>query len=93
MRRGVDIVVGTCGRVKDHLERGTLKLDNVKYVVLDEADEMLNMGFAEDVETILKAVPKGEGHTTQTLLFSATVPSWGAFALANKPAQARVRAP
>jgi len=67
---GVDIVVGTPGRIMDHLEKGTLKLDEVDYFVLDEADEMLNMGFIEDIEVILS-------HTKperQTLLFSATMP-------------------
>ncbi|MGI9157879.1 MAG: DEAD/DEAH box helicase, partial [Marmoricola sp.] len=54
LRRGVHVIVGTPGRVMDHLEKGTLDLSDVKFVVLDEADEMLNMGFAEDVETILK---------------------------------------
>lgn len=64
------IAVGTPGRVLDHLERGTIKFDNLKYVVLDEADRMLDMGFIDDVEKILKAIPK----TRQTLLFSATMP-------------------
>lgn len=105
MRRGLDVVVGTCGRVKDHIERGTLKLSDVKHVILDEADEMvtqllalvvrlfpvvdpsldfssscvsqLNMGFQEDVETILKAVSENLKEGVQTLLFSATVPKWG----------------
>ena len=57
LRRGVDVVVGTPGRIKDFLEKGTLKLDNIKYRVLDECDEMLNMGFAEDVEKIMSAIP------------------------------------
>ena len=64
------IVVGTPGRVLDHIRRHTLKLDDIKVVVLDEADEMLNMGFIEDIETILASVP--EDH--QTALFSATMP-------------------
>jgi ATP-dependent RNA helicase DeaD len=63
-------VIGTPGRTIDHINRGTLRLDNVKVVVLDEADEMLNMGFMEDVEKILKKVPEDR----QTLLFSATMP-------------------
>ncbi len=67
---GAHIVVGTPGRVLDHLRRGTLKLGAVKMVVLDEADEMLNMGFLEDVEEILKSAPEGR----QTALFSATMP-------------------
>lgn len=71
LQRGVQVVVGTPGRVLDHLARKTLRLDAVKTVVLDEADEMLNMGFIEDIEAILKET--GEGR--QTALFSATMPS------------------
>jgi len=71
LKRGAQIVVGTPGRVMDHLQRRTLRLDNVKMVVLDEADEMLNMGFREDIETILKQVPQ----IRQTILFSATMSS------------------
>jgi ATP-dependent RNA helicase DeaD len=70
LRRGANIVIGTPGRVIDHLERKTLKLDGVKTVVLDEADEMLNMGFREDIETILAKAPTER----QTVLFSATMP-------------------
>lgn len=70
LRRGAEIVIGTPGRVMDHIHRHTLKLDNLSLVVLDEADEMLNMGFREDIESILAFVP-GEH---QTLLFSATMP-------------------
>lgn len=69
LKQGVKIVVGTPGRVMDHMRRKTLKLDNVKMCVLDEADEMLNMGFEEDIETILKEVPSQR----QTVLFSATM--------------------
>ena len=68
--KGVNIVVGTPGRVMDHMRRHTLKLENLKIMVLDEADEMLNMGFREDIETILEEVPEER----QTLLFSATMP-------------------
>ena len=68
--RRCNLVIGTPGRVMDHMRRGTLSLSNVKLVVLDEADEMLSMGFREDIETILKDVP--EAH--QTVLFSATMP-------------------
>ena len=67
---GASIVVGTPGRVMDHLDRGTLDLSKISMVVLDECDEMLNMGFIEDVEKILAAAPKGP----QTYLFSATLP-------------------
>ncbi|WP_252313768.1 DEAD/DEAH box helicase [Sinobaca sp. H24] len=70
LKEGVQIVIGTPGRVQDHLRRGTLVLNQVKTVVLDEADEMLDMGFVEDIETILKRVNKDR----QTLLFSATMP-------------------
>ena len=70
LKTGAHIVIGTPGRTIDHINRGTLKLDTVKTVVLDEADEMLNMGFIDDVETILKRTPKER----QTLLFSATMP-------------------
>ena len=70
LRRGAEIVIGTPGRIMDHIHRHTLKLDNLSMVVLDEADEMLNMGFREDIESILSYVP--DGH--QTLLFSATMP-------------------
>ncbi|MEV7623980.1 DEAD/DEAH box helicase [Actinoplanes sp. NPDC089786] len=70
LRRGVDIVVGTPGRVLDHIERGTLQLGEIRAVVLDEADEMLDMGFAEDIEAILAETPE----VRQTVLFSATMP-------------------
>ncbi|MBM7454559.1 ATP-dependent RNA helicase DeaD [Oceanisphaera litoralis] len=70
LKRGVDIVVGTPGRVMDHMRRGTLKLDNLKALVLDEADEMLRMGFIDDVEWILEQTPA----TRQIALFSATMP-------------------
>ena len=70
LRRGVHVVVGTPGRVMDHLEKGTLDLSQLRFVVLDEADEMLNMGFAEDVETILAGTPDNK----QLALFSATIP-------------------
>lgn len=65
-----NIVIGTPGRIMDHMRRKTLKLDNIKMVVLDEADEMLSMGFKEDMETILRETPE----TRQTILFSATMP-------------------
>ncbi len=70
LKGGVQIVVGTPGRVMDHLRRKTLRTDHLKMLVLDEADEMLNMGFREDIETILQQVPE----TRQTALFSATMP-------------------
>src|SRR5690242_14783548 len=70
LQRGVDVVVGTPGRVLDHIERETLQLGEVGTVVLDEADEMLDMGFAEDIEAILAETPADR----QTVLFSATMP-------------------
>jgi ATP-dependent RNA helicase DeaD len=70
LRRGAHVVVGTPGRVIDHLEKGTLDLTNLKYLVLDEADEMLKMGFQEDVERILRDTPGDK----QVALFSATMP-------------------
>ena len=70
LRRGVHVVVGTPGRIIDHLERGSLDLSALRWLVLDEADEMLRMGFIDDVEAILKKTPE----TRQTALFSATMP-------------------
>jgi ATP-dependent RNA helicase DeaD len=70
LARGVQVVVGTPGRLLDHLARGTLVLDQVRTVILDEADEMLNMGFVEDIEKLLGALPAER----QTALFSATIP-------------------
>ena len=71
LRRGVQVVVGTPGRVIDHLDKGTLDLSELKYLVLDEADEMLRMGFVDDVEKVLEATPS----TRQVALFSATMPA------------------
>ena len=71
LRRGAHIVVGTPGRVIDHLEKGSLDISELKFMVLDEADEMLNMGFQEDVERILADTPEDK----QVALFSATMPS------------------
>jgi superfamily II DNA/RNA helicase len=77
LRQGVDIVVGTCGRIDDLLEKKSLKFDNIQYIIMDEADEMLNMGFAEAVEKILSSVPRAADRApVQTCLFSATLPSW-----------------
>lgn len=67
---GAQVVIGTPGRVMDHMERGTLKLDKLKLVILDETDRMLDMGFREDIEHVLKSVPD----TRQLLFFSATIP-------------------
>lgn len=71
LRRGVHVIVGTPGRIMDHLEKGTLDLSELRFLVLDEADEMLRMGFAEDVETILRDTPEDKN----VALFSATMPS------------------
>ena len=70
LKRGVQIVVGTPGRILDHIKRGTLDLSNLVFMVLDEADEMLDMGFIEDIEEVLKDVPE----TRRMLMFSATMP-------------------
>jgi ATP-dependent RNA helicase DeaD len=70
LRRGAQVVVGTPGRTIDHLKRGTLHLDSVKFIVIDEADVMLDMGFIEDVDYILERIPRGR----QMSLFSATMP-------------------
>ncbi|KAA3475998.1 DEAD-box ATP-dependent RNA helicase 7-like [Gossypium australe] len=74
LKRGVDIVVGTPGRVKDHIERGNIHLGSLTFRVLDEADEMLRMGFVDDVELILGKV--ADASKVQTVLFSATLPDW-----------------
>jgi ATP-dependent RNA helicase DeaD len=86
LRRGVDVVVATPGRAVDHLTRGSLSFDAVEVVVLDEADEMLDMGFAEDLEALLTATPPGR----QTALFSATISPrrWRAEATTPQPCTA-----
>ncbi|XP_012969391.2 nucleolar RNA helicase 2 isoform X2 [Mesocricetus auratus] len=77
MRSGIDILVGTPGRIKDHLQNGKLDLTKLKHVVLDEVDQMLDMGFADQVEEILcVAYKKDSEDNPQTLLFSATCPHW-----------------
>src|SRR5205823_9869091 len=70
LRRGCNLIVGTPGRVLDHLSRGTISLDSVRYAVLDEADRMLDIGFRPDIEKILRRCPSRR----QTLLLSATLP-------------------
>ena len=70
LNHGAHIVVGTPGRLRDHLERGAMDLSAIQYIVLDEADEMLDMGFRDDLEEILDAAPD----TRRTLMFSATMP-------------------
>ncbi|KAM7102195.1 nucleolar RNA helicase 2-like isoform 2-T2 [Ciconia maguari] len=77
LKSGIDILVGTPGRIKDHIQNSKLELSSVKHVVLDEVDHMLDMGFAEQVEEILGfAYKKGSENKPQTLLFSATCPRW-----------------
>lgn len=90
LRRGAQIVVGTPGRVIDHLKKGSLDLSNLQYLVLDEADEMLRMGFADDVEEILSQTPDSK----QVALFSATMPKTIrkiAEKYLNNPAEVRVK--
>jgi ATP-dependent RNA helicase DeaD len=86
LRRGVDVVVATPGRALDHIRRDTLTLDGVRVVILDEADEMLDMGFADDLEAILDATPEAR----QTALFSATLPA-RIMAIANRHLRDPVR--
>uniref|UniRef100_A0A0V0GVN7 RNA helicase n=2 Tax=Solanum chacoense TaxID=4108 RepID=A0A0V0GVN7_SOLCH len=74
LKRGVDIVWGTPGRVKDHIERGNIDFRSLKFRVLDEVDEMLKIGFVDDVEFILGKVE--DASLVQTVLFSATLPVW-----------------
>ncbi|KAI4452898.1 dead-box atp-dependent rna helicase 47 mitochondrial [Holotrichia oblita] len=70
LKAGTQLVIGTPGSVMDHMRRKTVKFDHVHTIVMDEADEMLNMGFREDIETILEQIPEER----QTILFSATMP-------------------
>lgn len=72
LQRGVDVAVGTPGRIIDLIERRSLSLRDVSYLVLDEADQMLAVGFEEDVERILEQMPEER----QSMLFSATMPNW-----------------
>lgn len=76
LRYGVEFFVGTCGRVLDHIERGNINFEHLKSVILDEADQMLNMGFQEDIETIMNKVDQEVKERPQFLLFSATIPDW-----------------
>ncbi|XP_027696439.1 ATP-dependent RNA helicase DDX50 [Vombatus ursinus] len=77
IRRGIDILVGTPGRIKDHLQSGRLDLSKLRHVVLDEVDQMLDMGFADQVEDVIHGSYKtGSEDNPQTLLFSATCPQW-----------------
>lgn len=76
LRRGVDIFVGTTGRVLDHMERKNFNFTDLKTIILDEADQMLKLGFKEDVEKILANIKEKSPKDVQILLFSATVPKW-----------------
>ncbi|PVV01792.1 hypothetical protein BB560_003778, partial [Smittium megazygosporum] len=77
LKRGLDILVGTPGRILDHLERGSLSLKDVEFLCLDEADQMLDIGFKDDMETVLKTLKDHRPSSAfQILLFSATVPDW-----------------
>jgi superfamily II DNA/RNA helicase len=76
LRRGVDIFVGTTGRVLDHIERGNIDFSNIRTIVLDEADQMLKLGFKEDVEQILSSIHRQSKNDVQICLFSATIPRW-----------------
>jgi ATP-dependent RNA helicase DDX21 len=81
LRQGVDVVIGTPGRIMDHLERGTLRLENIRFVCLDEADQMLDIGFADAMEKVLQSIQEQKAASSdapsyQTLLFSATLPEW-----------------
>eukprot|EP01118_Nematostelium_gracile_P016897 TRINITY_DN7087_c0_g1_i1.p1 TRINITY_DN7087_c0_g1~~TRINITY_DN7087_c0_g1_i1.p1 ORF type:complete len:679 (-),score=169.31 TRINITY_DN7087_c0_g1_i1:38-2074(-) len=74
LRKGVDVIVGTPGRIIDLMNKGTLRLNEIDYVILDEADAMLKIGFQEEMDQILAAIPKKESN--QFMLFSATIPNW-----------------
>lgn len=76
LRKGVDVFVGTTGRVLDHINRGNLNFSQTKFMVLDEADEMLNMGFKEDIDQILSTIAAQNKDKPTFLLFSATIPRW-----------------
>jgi ATP-dependent RNA helicase DDX21 len=81
MQEGIDVVIGTPGRLIDHIERGNLKLQDLLFICLDEADQMLDIGFAEDMSKVLDIVTDQKANSAnspahQTLLFSATLPEW-----------------
>jgi ATP-dependent RNA helicase DDX21 len=76
LRRGVDIFVGTTGRVLDHMERRNFNFADLKTIILDEADQMLKLGFKEDVEKIMANIKEKAPKNIQVLLFSATIPRW-----------------
>lgn len=76
LKKGVDVFVGTTGRVLDHINRGNIDFSSLKSIVLDEADQMLKMGFKEDVDKILETIRSQCKERVQICLFSATVPRW-----------------
>jgi ATP-dependent RNA helicase DDX21 len=76
LRSGVEFFVGTTGRVLDHIERGNIDFSTIRAVCLDEADQMLNMGFQEDVEKVMSSITRDVKEKPQFMMFSATVPSW-----------------
>lgn len=76
LRRGVDIFVGTTGRVLDHMERRNFNFSDLKTIILDEADQMLKLGFKEDVERIMTNIKEKAPKEVQFLMFSATIPRW-----------------
>jgi len=77
LRNGVDIFIGTTGRVMDHMERGNIDFTDLKTIVLDEADQMLKLGFKEDIDRILSKIKKEANmEKLQICLFSATIPTW-----------------
>lgn len=76
LRKGVDIFVGTTGRVLDHIERRNFNFSEIKFITLDEADQMLKLGFKEDVEKVMYTIKEKGPKDIQVLLFSATLPSW-----------------
>jgi len=76
LRRGVDFFVGTTGRVLDHIERGNIDFSSIKTIVLDEADQMLKLGFKEDIDKILRQIKSQCRDQLQICLFSATIPRW-----------------
>jgi len=76
LRRGVDIFVGTCGRVIDHMKRGNFDFTGLRFAILDEADQMLNLGFKENVEEIMDTIKSANLKELQCLMFSATIPRW-----------------
>ena len=93
LRNGGEIIVGTPGRVMDHLKQRTLRLDRLSYLVLDEADEMLDQGFGPDVDRIIGFIPAGTAAQRQNALFSATLPEWArtvAARLLKNPVEVRV---